>query len=104
MPARSKDWATRLKNKKSSCVDFSQSGEMVKGEGFLMMIELDNDKRREAANKEEAERDLEVRGVFRAQSRFVLGGRSNIAAGNGLSPGDQQYVVTDSEWQNVPYI
>ena len=62
-----------------------------------MEFELDNDKRREAANKEEAERNSEVRGVFRGQSRFILGGRSDIAAGNGLSPGDQQYVVTDSE-------
>jgi hypothetical protein len=61
------------------------------------MIELDNDKRRKAAVKEEEERDLEVRGVFRGQIGFALGGRSNLAAGGGLSPGDQQYVVTDSE-------
>ena len=51
-----------------------------------MELELDNDKRREAANKEEADRDAEVRGVFREQNHFVLGGRSDIAAGNGLSP------------------
>jgi hypothetical protein len=61
------------------------------------MIELDCDKRREAAIREETARDAEVRGVFRGQSRFALGGRSNLAAGGGLAPFDQQYMVTDSE-------
>ena len=49
------------------------------------MIELDRDKRREAAIREETARDAEVRGIFRGQSRFALEGRSNLAAGGGLA-------------------
>ena len=59
------------------------------------MIELNNERRRAAEEKEVKARDLEVRGVFENQSRFGLGERSDIAAGNGLAPGDQQYLVTD---------
>ena len=53
------------------------------------MIELDVDKRREAANKEEAKRDAIVRSFFRDQSP-VVGERSNLPMG-----GDQQYSVFD---------
>jgi hypothetical protein len=65
------------------------------------MIEIDVDKRRQAAEKEEKGRDAEVRAVFRGQSRFTLGERSDLPAGDGLAPGDQQYQVIDSETGRV---
>jgi hypothetical protein len=54
------------------------------------MIETDIDKRQQAAEEEDNERDAIVRGVFQEQSQFVPGSRSNLAMG-----GDQQYMVTD---------
>jgi len=68
------------------------------------MIELNNNRRRDVETREVAERDAEVRKVFKGQTRFVLGQRSDIAAGNGLWPGDQQYVVIDSEADNEFFI
>jgi len=40
------------------------------------MIETDIDKRRDAAEKEGRNRDVEIRRAFRGQSRFSLGARS----------------------------
>lgn len=65
------------------------------------MIELDNDKRREDAKKEKKERDAEVRQAFQGQRLFALGEHSDLAAGNGLAPGDQQYQVTNTETGEV---
>ncbi|MGA9966633.1 MAG: hypothetical protein WBQ10_15660 [Terriglobales bacterium] len=54
------------------------------------MIETDIDRRQQAAEEEDNERDAIVLGVFQEQSQFVPGSRSNLAMG-----GDQQYMVTD---------
>jgi len=69
-----------------------------------MIFELDNNKRREDENREIRERHAEVQGVFQDQRLFALGPRSDLAAGNGLSPGDQQYTVTHTETGKVSLI
>jgi hypothetical protein len=47
------------------------------------------------------ERHAEVLKASREQTRFVFGERSDLAPGGPLSPGDQQYSVTDTETGTV---
>jgi hypothetical protein len=55
------------------------------------MIETDLNKRKEAAEKEDNEREAIVRGVFHGQTRLVPGEGRGMAASI-----DQRYSVTDT--------